>query len=99
MVTGTCYRAVNYTIAAIRAGGALEAVDEALVALVRSTARSVDEAPRGSAAAASCARAHLLALDRLRGLTQHDDGDAIDRMLAQLADGGAAVGDTEEPGP
>lgn len=97
-MNGTNYRAVGYTIAALRDAGRLERADEALVALVRSSARSVDEAPKGTSAAASCARVHLLALDRLRGLTSCDDDDTIDRLLAQLG-GDPALGDAEDAGP
>jgi hypothetical protein len=92
-VTGRAnYDAVNATLRAMRAAGLLEAVDTGLTALVRSTARALDAAELGTAAFASCARAHAQALDRLEGLRGGDD-DAVGRMLDELA---AEVGDTED---
>lgn len=78
--------AVRRTIAALRALGCCEGVDEGVLALVRSTADSLDRAVPGTAAAASCARVHLLALDRLRGLTTHDANDGLDLLLGTLGD-------------
>jgi len=77
--------AVRRTIQALRTLGCVEPVDEALLALVRATADSLDRAVPGTAAAASCARVHLLAVDRLRGLTGRDAAaDGLDALLGSL---------------
>lgn len=78
--------AVSRTVAALRALGCVEPVDEAVVALARATAASLDRAPPGTAASASCARAHVLAIDRLRGLSRHDANDQLDSLLGTLGD-------------
>jgi hypothetical protein len=75
-------RAMTITIRSLRALGRVEPVDDALLALCRSTAAHLDAAEAGSAAAASCARAHTVALDRLRGLS--GDVDRFD-LLGSLA--------------
>jgi hypothetical protein len=89
------YDATCQTIRAMRNAGHLEGIDEAVVALARTTARNLDAADPGTATAATCARAHVVVLDRLRELTDHDSDDAISRMLDQFT-GDAAVGDTED---
>ena len=86
--------AVNVTVRAMRDAGQLEAIDSATVALARTTARALDSAVPGSSESASCARAHVVALDHLRLLSVHDDGN-IDRMLDSFAVP-PAVGDSAD---
>lgn len=76
--------AVRRTVAALTALGCIEPVDAALVALVRATADQLDRAQPGTSAAASCARVHLLALERLAALGRHDSGDVLDGLLGSL---------------
>ena len=87
--------AVRRTIGALRALGHVEPVDEGVLALVRATADSLDRAVPGTAAAASCGRVHLMALDRLRGLTAHDTDDGLAGLLG-LGTVSAALGDTAD---
>jgi len=85
--------AVNETIRALRLAGRIEPIDAATIAHARSTARSLDAADPGSAAHASCSRAHASALDRLRALDSPGTHDAFARLLDDLSVP-AALGDT-----
>lgn len=93
-MSATNVQAVETTLEKLRNAGKIEDIDSALVAFVLSTAHNFDSAEPGTTAAASCARAHALALDRLRLLSAHDD-DAISKLLDSLSN--APVGDATQP--
>jgi phage terminase small subunit len=87
-------RGAERTIAALRAGGRLEQVDDATLALVRTIAAAMDRVDPGTypAQLASLARAQLAALKMLRGINDDDD-DSLDELLATLS---APMGDAPE---
>jgi hypothetical protein len=74
--------AVERSIAALRLAGRLEAIDAALVAAARTTARALDHAPNPYVAA-TVARVHLEALRLLAGRPAPDN-DEIDEFLRSL---------------
>ena len=78
--------AVERTVAALRVGGRLEAVDDATVALARTLAQALDTVDPVDmpAQVASLARAQLSALKLLRGVTDHDVDDGLADLLAAL---------------
>ena len=81
---------VESTIAAMRAAGRLEPVDDAVVELARSTARALEAAEldetTGYGELSAVARAHLAALDRLSCVgAGSSEPDAIERLLAELS--------------
>jgi hypothetical protein len=86
--------ALTRTVTALRDAGLVEHADDALIALARSTADSLDRAEPGTAAAASCARAHAAVLDRLRGLCAHDRDDDLADLLGDVS---ATLGDPAQP--
>jgi hypothetical protein len=83
-------RAFEHTLAALRTGGRLEAVDTALVAVGRTLAALMDDADEP---VVSTAWAYLAVLKQLRGVSvDADDG------LAELISGmRASMGDAPEP--
>ena len=81
---------VESTIAAMREGGRLEPVDDAVVELARSTARALEAAEHDELAGygelSAVARAHLAALDRLSCVgTGSSAPDAIEALLRELS--------------
>jgi hypothetical protein len=89
--------ATERTISALRAGGKLEDVDAAAVALARHLAAVLDEVDGAKLPAqiASVARVQLAALRTLRGIDDDTERDAdVSDLLAILS---AEVGDTPQP--
>jgi hypothetical protein len=89
--------ATERTITALRAGGKLEEVDAAAVALARHVAAALDsvDAALLPAQTASLARVQLAALRTLRGFDVDTDRDAdVSDLLAMLQ---TEVGDTPQP--
>jgi hypothetical protein len=74
--------AVERTIRALRDGDRLEAIDAALLAAVRTTARALDHAPNPYVAG-TVARVHLEALRLLAGRPA-PEGDELDAFLRSL---------------
>jgi hypothetical protein len=84
--------AVERQLKAMRAAGRIEDVDAGVVALARSTAAALDDAGQAArlgstawAEVASIARAHLAAVQALRGTGQGESVDEVDRLLAALS--------------
>ena len=86
--------AVERTIAQLRQAGRLDGVDAALVAVCRSLAAAVDDAPTPYVAA-TVARVQLEALRLLTGKPAAQT-DELDAFLASLADRPAAVRDATD---
>jgi P27 family predicted phage terminase small subunit len=87
--------AIEHTIAALRSGGRLEAVDAAAAALARHLARALDlvDASRYPAQTASLARVQLATLRTLRGIDD-EVPSSVDDILAYLS---APLGDAPQP--
>jgi hypothetical protein len=81
--------ATKRTVAAMRAGGRLEAIDEGAIAAALTTADLVDEAVADvevpSYARAAVVRAHLAALAALTGKDQADVDEGTAAIIAALS--------------
>lgn len=86
-------RAVARTLAAMRDTGKLERCDDALVALVRTTARALDTAEPGTNEHSAAARVHHNAINELRKLERSDaSADIITRLTVPPAVGDGTNG-------
>jgi hypothetical protein len=89
--------ATEHTITALRAGGKIEAVDAAAIALARHLAAALDEVDPEArpAQVASLARVHLATLRTLRGVDDDSERDAdVGDLLALLS---TEVGNPPQP--
>ena len=87
--------AVERTIRALREADRLEAIDAAILATARTTARALDHAPNPYVAG-TVARVHLEAIRLLAGRPA-PESDELDEFLRSLRGGPAAVRDRSEP--
>ena len=80
---------VESTIRAMLEAGRLEAVDDAVVELVRATARALEGAESDPLTSygewSAVARAHLAALERLGSVGTGSGPDALEALLAELS--------------